>query len=146
MKNVNAKLVYNSKDVAVTSKPSNVSCTIPIANELSLDPLNPEIDITDYSKLAAMEYKRISNINTLEEYLDYKLDLLKTKDIDMVLFELTRIETLMSNYKAHVYFMKDQGVCCNEDLYDTLEHYKDKLINLLQQKHSKFSCINQMED
>lgn len=84
-----------------------------------------------------MEYKKISNINTLEEYLDYKLDLLKMKDTNMILFELTCIETLMNNYKVHVYFMKDQGVCCNEDLYHILEQYKDKLINLLQQKHSK---------
>lgn len=137
MKNENVQLIYNPKGapLGVTNTPSNVSIF-----------QDPEIDVIDYSKLAALEYKKISNINTLEEYLDYKLNLLKTKDIDMILFELTRIETLMTNYKAHVYFMKDQGVCCNEDLYDTLEQYKGKLINLLQQKHSEFSCINQMED
>lgn len=135
MKNENIQLIYNPELVVqgVTNVPSDVLIT----NDKPL---------LDYSELAAMEYERISNINTLEEYLDYKLDLLKTKDIDMILFELTRIETLMTNYKAHVYFMKDQGVCCNEDLYDTLEQYKGKLINLLQQKHSEFSCNNQMED
>ena len=135
MKNENVQLIYNPEHavLGVTNAPSDVLITD--------DKL-----VLDYSELAAIEYKRISNINTLEEYLDYKLDLLKTKDIDMILFELTRIETLMTNYKAHVYFMKDQGVCCNEDLYDTLEQYKGKLINLLQQKHSKIACINQMED
>jgi len=134
MKNENVQLIYNPEHAS--QGVTNVHSEVPIANNALLD----------YSELAAMEYERISNINTLEEYLDYKLDLLKTKDIDMILFELTRIETLMTNYKAHVYFMKDQGVCCNEDLYDTLEQYKGKLINLLQQKHSEFSCINQMED
>lgn len=134
MKNENVQLIYNPEHASqgVTNHPSDV----PITNKLLLD----------YSELAAKEYEKISKINTLEEYLDYKLNLLKTKDIDMILFELTRIETLMTNYKAHVYFMKDQGVCCNEDLYDTLEQYKGKLINLLQQKHSKIACINQMED
>lgn len=134
MKNENVQLIYNPEHAVLGA--TNVPSDVLITNDKLLD----------YSELAAMEYEKISKINTLEEYLDYKLNLLKTKDIDMILFELTRIETLMTNYKAHVYFMKDQGVCCNEDLYDTLEQYKGKLINLLQQKHSEFSCINQMED
>jgi hypothetical protein len=147
MKNVNGKIVCNSKDeLVVTSNTSNVSCTIPIANELSVDPLNSEIDITDYSKLAAMEYEKISKINTLEEYLDYKLDLLKTKDINMVLFELTRIERIVDNNKVLIDFLKDQCARCNEDLYHILDQYKDRLIDLLDQKCRKFSCINQMED
>lgn len=134
MKNENVQLIYNPEHAVLGA--TNVPSDVLITNDKLLD----------YSELAAMEYEKISKINTLEEYLDYKLNLLKTKDIDMILFELTRIETLMTNCKAHVYFMKDQGVCCNEDLYDTLEQYKGKLINLLQQKHSEFSCINQMED
>lgn len=134
MKNENVQLIYNPEHAVLGA--TNVPSDVLITNDKLLD----------YSELAAMEYEKISKINTLEEYLDYKLNLLKTKDIDMILFELTSIETLMTNYKAHVYFMKDQGVCCNEDLYDTLEQYKGKLINLLQQKHSEFSCINQMED
>ena len=127
MKNENVQLIYNPEHVVLglTNAPSNVSIF-----------QDPEIDVIDYSKLAALEYKKISNINTLEEYLDYKLDLLKTKDINMILFELTRIERLVDSNKVFIDFLKDKGARCNEDLYYILDQYKDKLIELLQQKYT----------